>query len=156
MIDALEVVIPNHPEARKRTQFDSPMDIKVHDWIHTNIKFVGTPKQYANIYAAFKSVTPFISLGYKAQPDCPTNTINRWSVRECPVAKYDGDSLWVALESKGNTPHTFLQHVADTQAVKVIGTHVLAYSIKWQQTVYTKGKPPLTNRYGRQDNGSPI
>ncbi len=113
MLEALEVVVPNHPKARERNKFDAPVDVKEHDWVHTNVKFVGTPVQYGTVYKAFKGTTPFTDLGYKAQADCPTHTISRWSVRECPVAKYDGDSLWLAFESRGGTPHQFLQYVAD-------------------------------------------
>lgn len=156
MDDALEVVIPNHPQARERNKFGAPVDIKTHDWVHTNIKFVGTAQEYANIYNAFKGTSPFTSLGYKAQADCPTNTISRWSVRQCPVAKYDGDSLWVALESRGSTPYVFLQHVADTQGITVVGTHLPVYSMKWKQTIYTKGNPPLTKQYGASDTSSAI
>jgi hypothetical protein len=156
MLDAIEIVVPNHPKARERNKFDAPVDVKTHDWIHTNVKFVGTAEQYAGIYSAFKGTTPFTDLGYKAQADCPTHTISRWSVRECPVAKYDGDSLWVAFESRGSTPYTFLQHVADTHNVTVVGTHLPVYSMKWKQTTYSKGNPPLTSSYGRYDTSSAI
>jgi hypothetical protein len=156
MLEALEVVVPNHPKARERNKFDAPVDVKEHDWVHTNVKFVGTPVQYAGIYSAFKCHIPFTLLGYKAQADCPTHTISRWSVRECPVAKYDGDSLWLAFESKGGTPHQFLQYVADTQNVTVVGTHLPVYSIRWKQTIYSKGLPLLTGTYGRSDTSSAI
>ena len=156
MLEALEVVVPNHPKARERNRFDAPMDVKEHDWVHTNVKFVGTPVQYGTVHKAFKGATPFADLGYKAQADCPTHTISRWSVRECPVAKYEGDSLWVAFESRGGTPHTFLQYVADTQNVTVVGTHLPVYSIRWKQTIYSKGLPPLTSSYGRSDTSSAI
>jgi len=156
MDDALEVVVPNHPKARQRNKFDAPVDVKEHDWVHTNVKFVGTPVQYGTVYKAFKGTTPFTDLGYKAQADCPTHTISRWSVRECPVAKYDGDSLWLAFESRGGTPHQFLQYVADTQPVTVVGTHLPVYSIRWKQTIYSKGLPPLTSSYGRSDTSSAI
>jgi hypothetical protein len=156
MLEALEVVVPNHPKARQRNKFDAPVDVKEHDWVHTNVKFVGTPAQYGTVYKAFKGTTPFTDLGYKAQANCPTHTISRWSVRECPVAKYDGDSLWLAFESKGGTPHQFLQHVADTQNVTVVGTHLPVYSIRWKQTIYSKGLPLLTGSYGRSDTSSAI
>jgi hypothetical protein len=156
MLEALEVVVPNHPKARERNRFDAPVDVKEHDWVHTNVKFVGTPAQYGTVYTAFKGKTPFTDLGYKAQANCPTLTISRWSVRECPVAKYDGDSLWVAFESRGGTPHEFLQYVADTQNLTVVGTHLPVYSIRWKQTIYSKGLPLLTGSYGRSDTSSAI
>jgi len=49
-----------------------------------------------------------------------------------------------------------LQHVADTQDVTVVGTHLPVYSMKWKQTIYTKGNPPLTSTYGRYDTSSAI
>lgn len=156
MLDALEVIVPNHPKARERNRFDAPVDVKEHDWVHTNVKFVGTPAQYAGIHSAFQCHIPFTLLGYKAQADCPTHTISRWSVRECPVAKHDGDSLWLAFESRGGTPHAFLQYIADTQPVTVVGTHLPVYSMKWKQTTYSKGLPPLTSSYGRSDTSSAI
>jgi hypothetical protein len=156
MLEALEVVVPDHPKARERNKFDAPVDVKEHDWVHTNVKFVGTPAQYGTVYTAFKGKTPFTDLGYKAQANCPTLTVSRWSVRECPVAKYDGDSLWVAFESRGGTPHEFLQYVADTQNVTVVGTHLPVYSIRWKQTIYSKGLPLLTGSYGRSDTSSAI
>jgi hypothetical protein len=156
MLEALEVIVPNHPKARERNRFDAPVDVKEHDWVHTNVKFVGTPAQYGTVYQAFKGTTPFTDLGYKAQANCPTLTISRWSVRECPVAKYDGDSLWVAFESRAGTPHEFLQYVSDTHDLKVVGTHLPVYSMRWKQTVYSKGLPPLTSSYGRSDTSSAI
>jgi len=58
MLEALEVVVPNHPKARERNKFDAPVDVKEHDWVHTNVKFVGTPAQYGTVYTAFKGTTP--------------------------------------------------------------------------------------------------
>ena len=156
MLEALEVIVPNHPKARQRNKFDAPVDVKEHDWVHTNVKFVGTPAQYGTVYKAFKGATPFADLGYKAQGTCPTHTISRWSVRECPVAEYEGTSLWVAFESRVATPSEFLQYVADTQNVTVVGTHLPVYSIRWKQTTYSKGLPPLTSSYGRSDTSSAI
>lgn len=141
MLEALEVIVPNHPKARERNRFDAPVDVKEHDWVHTNVKFKGTPAWYGTVYEAFKGTTPFTDLGYKAKPDCPTHTISRWSVRECPVPEYEGTSLWVAFESRGATPSEFLQYVATTQGMNVVGTHCPVYSIKWVQTTYSKGKP---------------
>jgi hypothetical protein len=42
-----KVVVPNHPHAREVNWLGGAVDIKTHRWIHCNVRFKGTPEQYA-------------------------------------------------------------------------------------------------------------
>lgn len=138
--EPIDVVVPNHPHARVRNKYDAPVDIKTHNWVHSNIKFVGTPEQYSHIKAAFTGTNPWNALGYSPTVDDATLTISRWTYRDCPVAHRDGHSLWVALESLHKPPTEFLQHVVNTQPVTAV---TLSYcppykTGKWHESKLTK------------------
>jgi hypothetical protein len=139
--DPIDVVVPDHPQARLRNHYGAPVDIKTHNWVHSNVKFVGTPVQYQVIKDAFSTTNPWGKLGYKPiTVEDATLSISRWSYRDCPVAHRDGDSLWVAFESLHKPPTEFLQHVANTQPVtSVTLSYCPPYKIgKWYESKFTK------------------
>lgn len=136
--EPIDVVVPDHPYARVRNIYGAPVDIKTHDWGHSNVKFVGTPEQYKDIKVAFSTTAnPWKALGFE---DDVTRTISRWTYRDCPVAHRDGHSLWVSFESLHSPPTEFLQHVANTQPVtSVTLSHCPPYkSGKWNESKFTK------------------
>jgi hypothetical protein len=140
--EPVDVVVPDHPRARLRNHYGAPVDIKTHNWVHSNVKFVGTPEQYKDIKSAFSTTTsPWNALGYKpVTVDDATLTISRWTYRDCPVAHRDGHSLWVAFESLHNPPTLFLQHVANTQPVtSVTLSYCPPYKTgEWNKLKFTK------------------
>lgn len=140
--EPIDVVVPHHPHARLRNHYGAPVDIKTHDWVHSNVKFVGTPEQYKDIKYAFSTTDPWTALGYKpVTVEDATLTISRWTYRDCPVAHRDGPSLWLAFESLHKPPTEFLQYVANTQPVtSVTLSYCPPYKTgEWYKSKFTKG-----------------
>ena len=133
-----DMEIPNHPQARERNEYGAPVDIKEHDWVISNIKFKGTIPQYQPVKEAFATLNPWANLGYVPTVEDPTLSISRWTYRDCPVVEYEGNSLWVSLESKYSPPFAFLQHIANTQDVKVSVNYCPPYKVEWTSKQFTK------------------
>lgn len=131
MLDSTDVVVPNHPMARKYNHLGGAVDVKTHNWVHSNIKFRGEPQEYKPIKDAFTTLDPWHALGYVPDRDCPTLSVSRWSYRDSPVAKHDGSSLWVSMESLHQAPYKFVQHVANKYRITVDVSTCPTYSIRW-------------------------
>lgn len=128
----ITVVIDNHPYSRQYNVYGGAMDIKTHDWIHINVKFLASPSEYQKILEAFSTSKPFDILGWVGVTACPTNTISRWTVRESPVAKQEGDSLWLSFECLKKTPNQFFQHLSNKFQLKIRISYCPPYKTgKW-------------------------
>lgn len=136
MLDSTDVVVLNHPMAREYNHLGGAVDIKTHNWVHSNIKFRADPEIYKPIKDAFMTHDPWGKLGYKAGRDCPTASISRWSYRDSPVPEHDGHSLWVALESLHEAPYKFVQHVANKYRITVDVSTCPTYSIRWVEKTF--------------------
>lgn len=104
-----KVVVPNHPRAREVNWLGGAVDIKTHRWIHCNVRFKGTPEQYAPIKAAFTGINPFPQLGWVVKDTCPTSTMYKWHYADCPVS----DALMLSFETQHEEPLDFVQHVSN-------------------------------------------
>jgi hypothetical protein len=122
--------IPAHPHARSYTVYGGAVDVKEHDWVHSNVVFKGVPDSYKPIKQAFATQNPFKALGWNPVIDCPTKTISRWSMQESPVAKYEGHELWVSFESLHSPPFDFLQHVCTKFRVVIEVRSIYPYQIQ--------------------------
>lgn len=138
----ITVVIEGHPFAREYNWLGGAVDIKQHDWVHVNVKFLGKPKDYEQILKAFSTQLAFEQLGWSGTDKCPTKTISRWTVRESPVAKEEGDSLWLAFECLGAIPEQFIQYLADKYRMRIRASYCPPYATKWVITMY---HPTLKN-----------
>jgi hypothetical protein len=104
-----KVVVPNHPHAREVNWLGGAVDIKTHRWIHCNVRFKGTPEQYAPIKTAFTGIDPFPQLGWVVKDTCPTSTMYKWHYADCPVS----DALMLSFETQHKEPIDFVQHVSN-------------------------------------------
>lgn len=136
MQDSIDVVVADHPKARTYNHLGGAVDIKTHNWVHTNVKFKGEPSKYQPIKDAFSTTNPWKALAYVPDRDCPTLSISRWSYRDCPVPQHDGHSLWVSFESLHESPHKFFQHVVNKYSIKVEASICPTYAIKWVNKSY--------------------
>ena len=133
----ITVVIDNHPFSRDYNTYGGATDIKSHEWIHINVKFLASPNQYQKLLEAFSTSTPFECLGWIAVDDCSTKTISRWTVRESPVAKQEGDSLWLSFECLKKTPSQFFQYLSDKFEMKIRISYCPPYKTgKWITEIF--------------------
>jgi hypothetical protein len=133
----ITVVIPNHPFSREYNQLGGAVDIKTHSWTHINVKFLATPVEYSQLLKAFSTATPFELLGWDSPDDCTTKTISRWTVRESPVAKQEGDSLWLSFECLNQIPDKFFQYLSNKFQIKIRISYCPPYrSGKWEIAMY--------------------
>jgi hypothetical protein len=132
----ITVVIKSHPHARQYNWLGGPMDIKNHEWVHVNVKFLAKPEQYEVLQKAFSTSTPFGDLDWLGCLTCPTQTISRWTVRESPVAKEEGDSLWLAFECLQTVPSEFLQYLANRFQIQIQASYCPPYATKWLVLLY--------------------
>jgi hypothetical protein len=131
----LNVVIENHPYSRSYNWLGGCEDIKSHNWVHCNIKFITSPECYAPIKDAFSSPEAFKILCWDAN-DKVTASISRWTLRDSPVASQEGHSLWLSFESLGLTPDNFLTFIADKFDIKIRLTYYLPYSSQPKQKFF--------------------
>lgn len=137
MKKTITVAISNHPFSREYNIYGGAMDIKENSWVHINVKFLALPKQYQKLLEAFSATNPFECLGWIDVLNCPTKTISRWTVRESPVAKEEGDSLWLSFECLNQIPNEFFQYLADKFQIKVRISYCPPYRTgKWEQKIY--------------------
>jgi hypothetical protein len=137
MKNEITVVIPNHPFSREYNRLGGAVDIKAHNWTHINVKFLATPSEYAQLLNAFSTNAPFELLGWNGFDGCPTKTISRWTVRESPVAKKEGDSLWLSFECLHDIPNDFFQYLANKFQIKIRVSYCPPYKTgKWLCTLY--------------------
>lgn len=142
MKNEITVVLESHQFTRSYNKQGGAIDIKSHEWIHINVKFLAKPKQYEPLLKAFSTKEPFKQLGWQMADKCPTKTISRWTVRPSPVAREEGDSLWLAFECLGQIPEEFFQYIADKFQIRVRISYCLPYARNWQIRLY---KPALEN-----------
>ena len=131
----LNVVIENHPNSRAYNWLGGCEDIKSHNWIHCNIKFLASPGLYAPIKDAFKKAEVFETLGWDKN-DQATASISRWTLRDSPVSEQEGHSLWVSFETLSVTPDDFLSFIADKFDIKIRLTYYLPYSSQPKQKFF--------------------
>lgn len=131
MKNAITVVLKNHPYARSYNHLGGANDIKTHHWLHINVKFISKPGQYEPILKAFSTLEPFAQLAWFPAQNCPTQTINQWTVRHSPVAREEGDSLWLAFECLNTIPKEFLQYIADKLQIRVRISYCPPYGVEW-------------------------
>ena len=142
MKNEINVVLKDHPFTRSYNTLGGAIDIKSHDWIHINVKFLAKPEQYEPLLKAFSSQEPFVQLGWQGSDRCPTKTIGRWTVRCSPVAREEGDSLWLAFECLGQIPEEFFQYLASRLQIRVRISYCPPYARKWLIKLY---EPALEN-----------
>ena len=142
MKNEITVVLKDHPFTRSYNKLGGAIDIKSHDWIHINVKFLAKPEQYEPLLKAFSTKEPFKQLGWQMADKCPTKTISRWTLRPSPVAREEGDSLWLAFECLGEIPAEFFQYIADMFQMRVRISCCAPYLRKWLIKVY---EPILEN-----------
>ena len=138
----ITVVIEGHPFARECNWLGGAIDIKSHEWIHINVKFLAKPEQYEPLLKAFSTKEPFKQLGWQKADKCPTKTVSRWTVRQSPVAREEGDSLWLAFECLGEIPEEFFQYIADKFQMRVRISYCPPHATRWPIKVY---EPALEN-----------
>jgi hypothetical protein len=133
----ITVVIPNHPFSREYNQLGGAIDIKTHNWTHVNVKFLATSVEYSQLLSAFSTSAPFELLGWDGSDDCTTKTISRWTVRESPVAKQEGDSLWLSFECLNQIPDNFFQYLSNKFQMKIQVSYCPPYMTgKWLRGLY--------------------
>ena len=142
MKNEITVVLESHPFARSYNKLGGAIDIKSHEWIHINVKFLAKPKQYEPLLKAFSTKEPFKRLEWVGGQSCPTKTISRWTVRQSPVAREEGDSLWLAFECLGEIPGEFFQYMADKFQMRVRVSYCPPHATRWLIKVY---EPALEN-----------
>lgn len=131
------VVIESHPYSRQYNRYGGAVDIKEHSWIHINVKFLASPSQYQKLFEAFSTTTPFEHLGWVDVEGCTTKTISRWTVRESPVAREEGDSLWLAFECLKEIPNEFFQYLSNKFQIKIRISYCPPYRTgKWAVAIY--------------------
>ena len=127
----INVVLDNHPYAREYNWLGGAVDIKNHNWMHINVKFLAKPQKYEPLLKAFSTNEPFKQLSWKGNQNCPTKSICSWTVRQSPVAKEEGDSLWLAFECLGGVPEEFFQYMSDEFLMRVRISYCPPYARKW-------------------------
>jgi hypothetical protein len=132
----ITVVLDNHPFAREYNWLGGAVDIKNHNWVHVNVKFLAKPEKYEELLIAFSTQTPFELLGWVGDSECPTKTISRWAIRESPVAKQEGDSLWLAFECLERIPEHFFQYLANQFQIHIRTSYCPPHARKWLIKAY--------------------
>jgi hypothetical protein len=133
----LTVVIANHPFSRTYNLLGGATDIKEHNWIHINVKFMGSPVEYSELLKAFSTDKPFELLGWNFSHHCSTKTISRWTLRESPVAKQEGDSLWLSFECLDQIPNGFFQYLSNKFQIKIRISYCPPYRTGvWEVAIY--------------------
>ena len=136
MNEELNVVIKNHPNTRAYNWLGGCEDVKNHNWIHCNVKFLASPENYAPIKDAFGRAEAFQILGWN-ENDEVTSSISRWTLRDSPVSKQEGSSLWLSFESLGATPDDFLAYIAKKFVIKIRLTYYLPSSSQSKYKFYS-------------------
>ena len=136
MQNEITVVVKDHPFTRSYNQLGGVIDIKSHEWIHINVKLIANPENYEPLLRAFSTKEPFKQLGWMGGHSCPTRTISRWTVRPSPVAREEGNSLWLAFECLGKIPEEFFQCIADRFQIRIKISYCPPYARKWLIKAY--------------------
>lgn len=137
MKSEINIVIADHSYSRVYNSLGGAIDIKAHNWIHINVKFMGSPDEYRMLLKAFSTDKPFELLGWSLSDHCSTKTISRWTVRESPVAKQEGDSLWLSFECLDEIPQKFFQYLSNEFQIKILISYCPPYRTgRWDMAMF--------------------